>query len=69
MKRLICTVLAFSLICPLVGCQETGMPRTDFPLEENVVVVALKQTGLPGVISESETRSSTEGHRSYTLRD
>jgi len=69
MKRLICTFLAFGMLCSLIGCQETGMPRPDFPLEEEIVVAALEQTGLPGVISESETQSYAEGHISYTLRE
>lgn len=69
MKRSICTFLAVVLLCSLLGCQKNGLPQPDFPLEEDVITNALEQTGLPGVISESETFSSIEGHISYTLRD
>jgi len=69
-KRLIfCTFLAVVLLCSLAGCQKSGLPQPDFPLEEDVVMTVLEQTGLPGIISESETFSSVEGHISYTLRD
>ena len=69
MKRLIPTFLAFSLLCTLAGCQKGTLPQPDFPLSEDVITAALEQTGLPGVISDSETYSSVEGHIAYTLRD
>ena len=69
MKRLISTFLAVGLLCALAGCQKSRLPQPDFPLEEDVITAALQQTGLPGVISESETYSSVEGHIAYTLRD
>jgi len=53
----------------LAGCQKSGLPQPDFPLEQDVIMTALEQTGLPGVISESETFSSIEGHTAYVLRD
>ena len=69
MKRSIFVFLAVCLLCSLAGCQKSTMPQPDFPLEENVITDALEQTGLPGVISESETFSSIEGHIVYVLRD
>lgn len=69
MKRFISTFLAFSLLCALAGCQRNALPQPDFPLTENTITDALEKTGLPGVISESETYSSVEGHIAYTLRD
>jgi hypothetical protein len=69
MYLVIYAVLAFGIICSLAGCQKSSMPQPDFPLEEDVIMTALEQTGLPGVISESETFSSIEGHIAYVLRD
>ncbi len=69
MKRLICMVLVVVLLGSLAGCQKSGLPQPDFPLEKDVIIAALEQTGLPGVISESETTSSIEGHIAYVLRD
>ncbi|MCE5235720.1 MAG: hypothetical protein LLF87_06665 [Eubacteriales bacterium] len=68
-KRAIYAALAFGVICSLAGCQKSNLPQPDFPLEEDAILAALEQAGLPGVISESETRSSHEGHMAYTLRD
>lgn len=62
-------VLAFGVICSLVGCQKNGLSQPDFPLEEDVIMTALEQTGLPWVISESETHSNIEGQIAYTLRN
>lgn len=69
MKRSIFVFLVVCLLCSLAGCQKSTMPQPDFPLEEDVITDALEQTGLPGVISESETFSSIEGHIAYVLRD
>ena len=69
MKRLICMVLVVVLLGSLSGCQKNGLPQPDFPLEKDVIISALEQTGLPGVISESETTSYIEGHIVYVLRD
>lgn len=69
MKRVICTFLAFGVLFSLAGCQKNALPRPDFPLEEDTILAALEQAGLPGVISESETRSYVEGQMAYTLRD
>ncbi len=67
MKRLFPMLFAIALF--FAGCQRAALPQPDFPLREDVVLAALEQTGLPGVISESETQSYTENHISYTLRD
>ena len=69
MKRLICMVLVVVLLGSLAGCQKSGLPQPAFPLEKDVIISALEQTGLPGVISESETTSYSEGHIAHVLRD
>lgn len=69
MKRLIYILLTLGALCSLAGCQETGLSRPDFPLEEQVVNAALEQSGLPGAISKDETQSYAEWHTIYTLRD
>lgn len=69
MKRLICLLITLGVFFSFAGCQKTGMLRPDFPLEEEVVTAALEETGLPGLISEDETQSYTEGHIMYTLRN
>lgn len=69
MMRSIFVFLVVCLLCSLSGCQKSTMPQPDFPLEEDVITDALEQTGLQGIISESETFSSIEGHIAYALRD
>lgn len=68
-RRLLCALLAVSLVFAFSGCKKDGTPQPAFPLEQSVVSAALEQTGLPGGISETETISNTAEHISYVLRD
>lgn len=67
-KRLIYIFLAVGLLCSLVACQEKDSSKPKFPLEEDAINAALEQSGLPGVIDESETHSNIKGHTAYALR-
>lgn len=69
MKRLTCILLAVCVIASLAGCRETGQAKSHFPLTEEAVTAALERTGLPGVISESETQSDGAGRVAFTLHD
>lgn len=71
MKRLIYVFLAvcvLGVLFSLTGSKKDERFQTTFPLEEEVVTATLEKTGLPGVISESETESYRKGHIHYVVR-
>jgi len=51
-----------------IGSKKDERFQTTFPLEEEVVTATLEKTGLPGIISESETNSYRKGHIHYVVR-
>ncbi len=72
MKRLIYLFLAVCvlgiLLYSLTDCKKDERFQTAFPLEKEVITATLEKSGLPGIISESETTSYTEGHILYVVR-
>ncbi len=72
MKRLIYLFLAVCvlgiLLYSLADCKKDERFQTTFPLEKEVITATLEKAGLPGIISESETTSITEGHILYVVR-
>ena len=72
MKRLIYLFLAVCvlgiLLYSLADCKKDERFQTTFPLEKEVITATLEKAGLPGIISESETTSYTEGHILYVVR-
>ena len=71
MKRLIYLFLAvcvLGILCSLAGCKKDARFQTTFPLEKEAITATLEKAGLPGIISESETTSYTEGHILYVVR-
>lgn len=69
MKRPISFLLIFCMLATLLaGCKKEKQFQTTFPLDEETVTAALEKTGLPGVISESETASASKDHISYAIR-
>ena len=71
MKRLIFVVLAvgvFGMICFVSIYKKDVLPQPTFPLDEEVINVALEKSGLPGMLSESETTSWAEGQKMHIVR-
>ncbi len=68
LKYLFLAVCVFGIICSLTGCKKDERFQTVFPLEEEVITATLEKTGLPGIISESETSSNRKGHIHYVVR-
>lgn len=71
MKRLIFVVLAvgvFGMICFVSIYKKDVLPQPTFPLDEEVINVALEKSGLPGMLSESETTSWADGQRMHIVR-
>lgn len=71
MKRLIYVFLAVCVLGVLFSLTDRKKDerfQTTFPLEEEVVTATLEKTGLPGIISESETDSYRKGHIQYVVR-
>lgn len=61
-------VCVLGILCSLTGCQKDERFQTTYPLEEEVITATLEKTGLPGIISESETSSQKKGHINYVVR-
>jgi len=61
-------VCVLGVLFSLTGSKKDERFQTTFPLEEEVVTAMLEKTGLPGVISESETESYRKGHIHYVVR-
>lgn len=71
MKRLFFVFLAvvvLGVLCFVFVGQKDEPPRPAFPLDEAVITVALEKSGLPGILSESESSSSGDGQRMHVLR-
>lgn len=71
MKRLFFVLLAvvvLGVLCLVFVGQKDEPPRPTFPLEEDVIIAALERSGLPGILSESESSSSGDGQRMHVLR-
>lgn len=56
------------MLCFVSVCKKDVLPQPTFPLDEEVITVALKKSGLPGILSESETTFSGEGRRIHIVR-
>ncbi|MBS6396606.1 MAG: hypothetical protein KH452_05590 [Clostridiales bacterium] len=56
------------MLCVASVRKKDVLPQPDFPLEEEVITAALEKTGLPGLLSESETTFSAEGQRRHVVR-
>ena len=71
MKRLIFVFLAvggLGMLCFVSIYKKDVLPQPTFPLDEEVIIVALEKSGLPGILSESETTSLAEGQRMHIVR-
>ncbi len=70
LKRLIFVFLAVGvlMLCFVSIYKKDVLPQPTFPLDEEVIAVALEKSGLPGILSESETTSSVEGQRMHVVR-
>ena len=71
MKRLIFVFLAvgvLGLLCFVSIFKKDVLPQPTFPLDEEVIIGALEKSGLPGILSESETTSLAEGRRMHIVR-
>lgn len=73
MKRLNRLSVVFCVVmglCLLSGCaEEESRFQTTFPLDDETITAALKEAGLTGVISDSETYSTMKGNMMHTIRD
>lgn len=70
-KRLIFVFLAvgvLGMLCFVSISKKDVLPQPSFPLDEEVIIAALEKSGLPGILSESETTSWFEGHKAHTVR-
>jgi len=56
------------MLCFVSIYKKDVLPQPTFPLDAEVIIVALEKSGLPGILSESETNSSVEGHRTHIVR-
>ena len=61
-------VCVLVVLFSLTGSKKDERFQTTFPLEEEVITATLEKTGLPGIISESETESYRKGHIHYVVR-
>lgn len=71
MKRLIYVFIAagvLGMLCFVSFYKKDALPQPAFPLDEEVISVALEKSGLPGILSESETTSLAEGRRMHVVR-
>lgn len=71
MKRLIYVFLAagvLGMLCFVSFYKKDALPQPAFPLDEEVISAALEKSGLPGILSESETTSLAEGRRMHVVR-
>jgi len=71
MKRLIFVFLAvgvLGLLCFVFIFKKDVLPQPAFPLDEEVIIAALEKSGLPGILSESETTSLAEGRKMHIVR-
>ncbi|MDO4275989.1 MAG: hypothetical protein Q4D16_20155 [Eubacteriales bacterium] len=70
-KQLILVFLSvgmLGMLCFVSGCKKDVLPQPTFPLDEEVVNAALEKSGLPGILSESETASWAEGQMVHAVR-
>lgn len=67
MKRKIYPLFILGILCFLVGCQESGLGKPDFPLEEADIVTALERANLSGAISNDKTQVLSQEHILYVL--
>lgn len=71
MKRLISVFFTFAILgmlCFFSIRKKDVLPKITFPLEEETIITALEKSGLPGILSESETYSLAEGQRVHAVR-
>lgn len=68
LKRFVGSICVLGMLCPLAGCKKDEGFQTAFPLDEETVTRTLREAGLPGVISESETSSRSKDHTHYVIR-
>lgn len=68
-KRWICAFIAAGMMLAVTGCRDSDTSRPKFPLDEEAITAALIEAGLPGIISESETKAEATYKTDYTVRD
>ncbi|GEM_PF-4841134 len=56
------------MLCIVSIYKKDVLPQPTFPLDEEVITVALEKSRLPGILSESETTSSVEGQKIHIVR-
>ena len=56
------------MLCFVSIGKKDVLPQPAFPLDDEVIIVALEQSGLPGILSESETTSWADGQRMHIVR-
>lgn len=69
MKRFICIILAVSAMCCISGCRNGGNGAALAVPDASYIESALRQAGLPGSVSESETFFTAGGSVCYSIRD
>lgn len=70
-KRLIFIFLAvgaLGMLCFVSTYKKDVLTQPTFPLDEEVITVALEKSRLPGILSKSETTSSAEGQSMHVVR-
>ena len=68
MKRTMSLILSLTLILALCGCGKASRP-VSFPMDDDKVVAAVTELGLPWELSEDECQSYSEDQRTCVLRD
>lgn len=68
MKRTLSLILSLTLIIALCGCGKASRP-VSFPMDDDKVVAAVTELGLPWELSEDECQSYSEDQRTCVLRD
>ena len=68
MKRRLGLILSLTLVFALCGCGKASRP-VSFPLDDDEVVSAVAELGLPWELSADECQSYSEDQRTCVLRD
>ncbi len=68
MKRTLSLILSLTLALALCGCGKASRP-VSFPLEDDKIVAAVTELGLPWELSAEECLSYSEDQRTCVLRD
>lgn len=62
------TVGMLGMLCFDSSYKKDVLPQPTFPLDEEVIIDAMEKSGLPGILSESETTSWSEGQMVHVVR-